>query len=298
MQKAKHSFFLLDNYQALGTAFWVECFDSDTNEVTRQSVASGIQKILQEFESKYSRFKEDSLVRKLSKGEKIKEDKDFLAMLEYGDRLSKDTDGLFSLFKANKLVQKGYGEKSFYIQNQEEEMSTLCHENGDIFLSHPMGVDLGGVGKGYVIDMIANYLQQEGIQYFLINGGGDMYATSDNGKGIAILLEHPLEKEMYIGEIDLYHNGFAASSSFKRMWAHEGKEKNHFVGGDEEIWGASFVVGKNALTADALATALILVSKDKKKQESLSQIYDISYMHIDEEGVFLSPTFPTLRGAH
>ncbi len=298
MSKLAANFFLIDSFPALGTVFWVECFDLSLKEnlVRRLLIAEDLYTYISTFEEKFSRFKKSSLVTRLNKDKKVLYDEDLFVMLSFGKDLSEKTNTLFSLYLGNELIEKGYGEKDFQTVSFEKISSNFTRKGKEIFLEGGGAVDLGGVGKGYLIDLLANRLQKKwGVLFFLINGGGDMYGTTDNGEPLQILLEHPLEKEIYLGKIEIKYQGFAASSSFKRMWNKEGKEVNHFVTQGDEVWGASFVVAKNALIADALATCLLLYLPSKKEQEKLCQTYSASYMLIDDEGVFLDPTFPPLQ---
>ena len=298
MSKRTHSFLLLDSYPALGTLFWVECFDNTLQDdlVKRSVITLDLQKEISSFEEKFSRFKRSSLVTKLSKEKKVAFDADLFIMLAFGKDLSKKTNNLFSLYLGNEIIEKGYGEKEFQTSLNGEEISGFIREREEIHLLGGGAVDLGGVGKGYLIDLLANRLQNKWeVNFFLINGGGDIYGTTDNGTPLQILLEHPLEKEMYLGKIEIAYQGFAASSSFKRMWSKEEREVNHFVTQGEEVWGASFVIAKNAFVADALATCVLLYLPSKQEQGPLCHDYSASYMLIDEEGVFIDPTFPPLQ---
>ncbi len=298
MQKVKpSSFYLLEGYKALGTLFWVECFDVSVkdNIAKRESLENDLKKILVTFEETFSRFKEGSLTRILSKGEKVENNKELLMMISFGEKLSKETEGLFSLFIADDLIRKGYGEVSFLIkEDSDNKKNHFIIEDGTVRLFVASGIDFGGIGKGYVIDLLASHLQEEMVKYFLINGGGDMYMTSDNEEPLTVYLEHPLEEEVFLGKIMLKNKGFAGSSSFKRSWQKDGEEKNHFVTQGNEVWGASFIVAENALIADSLATCVLLQLPSTSKQELLASTYGASFLLMSEENVISSKNFPPL----
>jgi thiamine biosynthesis lipoprotein len=120
-------------------------------------------------------------------------------------------------------------------------------------------VDLGGYGKGWLIDKLANDLKEHSIDHFLVNGGGDMYATSDaSGEAIAIYLEHPTEVGKYLIETKLKNQGFAASSPFKRRWKSGDKTYTHVVAISDVPEIATFVKADTATDADAFATVAML----------------------------------------
>lgn len=136
------------------------------------------------------------------------------------------------------------------------------------------GIDLGGIGKGYLIDKLAKELQEKfSLKYFLINGGGDMYGTSDNEKEIKVYLQHPIESYSFIGSIKIKNQAFCCSSSFKRCWAINGVEYNHFVDTKKEnlILASSYVVAPTATEADVYATVLCIVSDHKNKLSKIME---------------------------
>lgn len=54
----------------------------------------------------------------------------------------------------------------------------LDEDNSTVrFLQHGMKIDLGGIAKGYAIDRAVNVMHENGIENFLISGGGDVYLS-------------------------------------------------------------------------------------------------------------------------
>ncbi len=305
--------FLLNKYPALGTLFWIEVFDKELSEEKVGEAAEDIKSFIIDFENKFSRFKKDSLVRLLSREQRVSFDEDFYKMLTLGVSLEQKTKGLFSLFIGNRIIQKGYGSKEFLVphkdkqsdeesdrvDNEGKDRHTVRREGDHIVIESGDGIDLGGIGKGYLIDLLAKRLEEKwDFKEYLVNGGGDIYATSRNGKSVDIFLEHPLEEGSVLGKIELFHQGFAASSSFKRMWNKEGKEVNHFIVTDEEVWGAVFTVATSAVLADVY-TKIVLLSlpallKGDDILKGLEESDFVPFMLMHESGVYVSPSFPRI----
>jgi len=53
-------------------------------------------------------------------------------------------------------------------------------------------LDIGGFGKGYLIDLLAQDLKAHDLHHFLINGGGDIYVTSNQGQPSPLCLNSQL----------------------------------------------------------------------------------------------------------
>ncbi len=275
-------------HEALGTRFYIEICD----EVTPPTLADIIHDaglFLSQFEAHYSRFLPDSLVSILNRERFLSHpDSEFIALLEYGQNLTKRTQGLFNMLLGKTLEARGYDSNySFIPKDTKQEnfavpnpLTDLKIDSTTIHLANG-NLDLGGFGKGYVIDLLTIYLKiTHNLKYFLINGGGDMYATSNYGAPFTIYLEHPLETQTYLGTTEILNQGFAASSPHKRSWVHNGATYNHIIDTkpnytNSKLCDASFIIARNCVEADAFATIALLVSE--KELRDLAEENQLAY---------------------
>jgi thiamine biosynthesis lipoprotein len=247
---------------ALGTTWWIEVFDEIAAE-RRDGLAQSISTLLSSIGTRFSRFRADSLVGQLNTHREVfTNDEDFATLITIGRAMYRQTRGAFNMLTGDELLARGY----------DHEYS-LTRTNRHVAIGNPLvdldytdgtwrldvgQLDLGGIGKGWAIDQVAELLRSEGLQEFLINGGGDMYGTTEYGRPITIYLEHPTEADTYIGTTTIMNQGFAASSSHKRRWVTTAGTTSHIVG-DTEMIDASFVIAADAVTADTLATTALLL---------------------------------------
>jgi thiamine biosynthesis lipoprotein len=276
---------LFKDWKALGTT-WGVFFWCGPGEYDFPKIEKDIQDTIISFEEKFSRFKESSLVSQLNTRGSAPYDRELEEMLLSGDEITKRTEGVFSLFIKKALEEKGYG---MITKNPKKGSgATEWEREGELLrLYSEKGLDLGGIGKGVLIDRIAKILQEKyRVESFLINGGGDLYATHGGGAPIKVFLENPLVCGEVIGEVELLNESLCCSSSFKRKWVQNGEEKNHFISGDSrEVWAASFVIAQNATLADTFATTLcILTQKPKKLEEIMKRNKDIEFLAVGENG--------------
>lgn len=257
--------YLLENHPALGTSWWIEVFGGVPATDVRLQTA--IIATIEAFAARYSRFAADSEVTRLNHERALHHpDQALIDILSYGQGLFGRTSGYFNLLLGETLEARGYD--SQYSFTPTKEPLTLPDPRHDLVITPELitqsrgKIDLGGFGKGYLIDILAAQLQENGVPEFLINGGGDLYGTSEHGNPITVYLEHPTEPETYLGTTTLYHQGFAASSPFKRVWQYAGQAYDHIVGHTEQPL-ASFVIAKTARDADAFATMVLLASEDE-----------------------------------
>lgn len=260
---------ILPAISALGTRWHIELF---TDECDSNAIHTDLLSYISTYEKRYSRFLGSSLVSTLNKtGAVDTPDQAFIDILTYGQNLYTKTNGTFNILVGAELSARGYNSAYTFTPEQPHSTQIIPSPQTDLHISSERitltagGLDLGGFGKGYLIDLVAKRLTTvHHIDYFLINAGGDMYGTSDNGTPITIYLEHPNDATQSIFTTSLHHQGFAASSAQKRRWTHENTNHTHLVATTEHIADldtvASYVIADSATAADVLATTSLLTS--------------------------------------
>jgi thiamine biosynthesis lipoprotein len=289
--------YLLEDYKALGTTWYIEVFgDFDPEHLMR--ARSDITHEILGFEEKYSRFKSDSLLNKLNRDNQVPYDTDLCNMLLQGEQWRAITGGVFDIAIKTRLEQRGYGTESgpIVVHPPTSSFDSRVSSTGTHILWHStQAIDLGGIGKGYLIDTLAGILKmRHAMPYFIINGGGDMYATSDHGIPIEVVLEHPIDVGTYIGKITLHDQSLCASSSYKRTWIKGGVKYNHFIDTrtNKMVQAASFVVGQTACESDVLATVLAISSDTPECIPPIIHGRDIEYLTLNSYGeIFSTPIF-------
>ncbi len=233
---------------ALGTGWWIELFDEGSQE-RREFLEEEIATLMRSIEARFSRFKTDSLVGILNRERSIRtSDEDLITLVGLGRDMYRKTKGRFNILIGDALVARGY-DQDYSLTAQERDITIgnplpdIEYENGEWQLT-------------------AGLLQREGVVEFLINGGGDMYGTTERGEPITLFLEHPTEPDTYLGTTIIMNQGFAASSSHKRRWQTKAGATSHIVG-DQELVDASFVIAHDAVTADMFATTALLLPESE-----------------------------------
>lgn len=259
-------------FKALGTSWWIEIFDSASSQAL-ESLASDIESFVVGYENRYSRFKPDSLVSKLNREKILLEpDDDCISIFKYAKQLYIRSNTKFNVLTGHILEARGYDTHySFTADNSGDlvagnPISDLDISREEIRI-HQGAVDFGGFGKGYLIDLIAELLRERyELSFFLINGGGDMFGTTQHDQPIAIFLEHPTSEHVTIYQTHISNQGFAASSPFKRRWKTENGTTTHIVSDTPVPETGNFIKAVNARDADAFATTSLLMSSREIEQ--------------------------------
>ncbi len=125
-------------------------------------------------------------------------------------------------------------------------------------MKSPVRVDLGGVGKGYGVDRMAEMLREWSIERALIHGGFSSVLALDapqGMKGWPVTLSHPNNRNRTLGRLQLQHVAVSGS----------GLEKGRHIidprtGEPAARKIATWSVAPDAARADALSTAFMVMT--------------------------------------
>jgi len=283
------------SFEALGTTWWIELFENNTDK-NLDEIKNFVEVFAAVYEKKYSRFLKDSQISILNRDRSYKNPSpEFVQLLEYGKRLYLRSDTHFNLLLGHILESKGYD--ASYSFNATGSIETAGNPITDLTITPELielkhgKVDLGGFGKGYLIDLIAKELKQAlNVEQFLINGGGDMYATHNAGEPITIFLEHPTKPGTGIAKTTLTNQGFAASSPHKRVWKNEAGTHHHIVS-DQLTSDATFIKAATAADADAFATATLQFTQLQLEQTAKTEQLGVALYDIKTGQLVSNPSF-------
>ena len=127
-------------------------------------------------------------------------------------------------------------------------------------LDEPAMIDVGALGKGRLVDVVARTLAPLADGRVVIDASGDLLVT---GVTQRIGLEHPFDATRAIGVWEVTDAALCASAANRRAWA----DGVHHVldartGVPVRTVAATWVVADTAMRADALATALFFDGGD------------------------------------
>jgi thiamine biosynthesis lipoprotein len=168
---------------------------------------------------------------------------------------------------------------------------------GTAFVTRPgVQVHLGGIGKGFAVDRAVRVLRSRGYTNFLIQSGGDMYASGRRGnRPWRVAIRDPRSEENF-ASLDLEDAAISTSSDAERYFIKDGRRYHHILDPDTgqpaRLNRSVTIFAQRSYLADALATGVFVLGPDKGME--LIQRFDV-------EGVIVSATndvlvSPGLRG--
>jgi FAD:protein FMN transferase len=133
------------------------------------------------------------------------------------------------------------------------------------FISRPgIRVNLGGIGKGYAIDVAVNMLKRQGFINFLIQAGGDIYAAGmNNGSPWTLGIADPRGSHEAFGAVAITDATFSTSGDYERSFIKDGVRYHHLIDPDLGVPARGCrsvtIVADRAVIADALSTGVFIM---------------------------------------
>jgi FAD:protein FMN transferase len=246
----------------------------------RSSVLAEVER----YDSTWSRFREDSLVTRIS-----------VAPGQY--ELPPEATGLAALYRqlytlsggamtpliGESLERLGY-DPHYSLQPRGEAApppawdTVLEWRGASLRTTAPVVLDIGAAGKGQLVDLVAEQLRGHGVTDFFIDASGDL--LNGGQEPVQVALEHPYEPSKAIGTVALGSGALCASASNRRAW---GDGLHHVLDGTTgapvRTVVATWARAGTAMEADALATALFLVPA-----EDLERHFRFSWLKVFSNG--------------
>lgn len=136
-------------------------------------------------------------------------------------------------------------------------------------------IDLSSFAKGAIIDEASDYLKSRGVKNFIINAGGDLYASGLNsGKLWRVGIADPNNRGKYIRSLEISNKGVATSGTNERFFITDnGTRISHLFDGltgePSDRYQSVTVIADRSKEADALSTMYFFMTEDDIRSHCL-----------------------------
>lgn len=240
-------------FEAIGTRWEVE-----TVAVLPAQTRAAVDALIEDFDRTWSRFRDDSAVSRLARdgGELAAADAE--PMLDAYRELSAATGGAVNPLVGDSLAALGYDAHYSLAAGEAVpapagwEQALRWNRDGAT-LHRPATIDVGALGKGRLVDLVLAALGDVAGDV-VVDAGGDLAVR---GRPVRVALEHPFDTTRAIGVATIRDQALCASATNRRAW---GDGLHHVLdartGRPVTTWAATWAIAPDAMTADAVATAL------------------------------------------
>lgn len=240
-------------FDAIGTRWEIET-SHELGADDRERVGAEIER----FDREWSRFREDSSVTRVGRDGGSISSPDAGSMLDAYRDLSEATGGAVNPLVGDSLAALGYDASYSLVAGSpvaapSDWTDRVRWTAGEAAASAPALLDVGALGKGRLVDLVAAALDDVPGD-LVVDAGGDMRVRGD---AVRVGLEHPYDPTKAIGVVELQDAALCASAVNRRAW---GDGLHHVLdartGVPVRTWAATWAIAPEAMRADAVATAL------------------------------------------
>jgi thiamine biosynthesis lipoprotein len=204
---------------------------------TAPRAGRAVRSVFEREEQRFSRFRPDSelsLVNEAS-GRSVELSAGFASLLRYALEAAERTGGLFDPTVLPAVIASGY-DRDF-----DEVLAgargalhppipcgrwRAVHLDGlRVFMPDGIALDLGGIAKGWTVDLAARAAVRAGIPWALVNGGGDL-RIAGAAPAVSVAVEDPGHRESECARLHLRSGALATSSTMARAW---GEGLHHLI---------------------------------------------------------------------
>lgn len=247
----------------------------------------GIMHVYDEFYRSINPFDPQSTISHVNRNEPVRLDPVFIEAFNRSIELAKQTCGAFDPTCAPLINRWGFGYEEPHEATQADTIDCLksyvgydkiALKNGTIVKQDPrVQLNFSAIGDGFACEVIARYLEGEGVRDYLVDIGGELVASGKNqsGNDWSVGIVQP-PKELGGSAADrfsaiLHLSGKAAlatSGNYNNFRRVDGKLRGHTIDlltgcpVENNILSVT-VIAPDCITADAYATALMTLPKER-----------------------------------
>ncbi len=249
----------------------------DDDLYARQAAAAAFDEV-DRLEGELSRFIENSDISRINNlpaNQPLRLGLDAFECLQLSCWIYVETNGAFDITIGSLLNCRRNEDGSLRTPSREElnlarqhtgtHLLQLDESEHTIQLSvSPVQVDLGGIGKGYAVDRVAELLREWSIETALISGGYSSVLAIDapaGTKGWPLTLSNPDNRKQILARPCLQGRALSGSGLQKGQHIIDPRTAQP-VKNKRSAWASA----PNAATADALSTAFMVMNPDEIRQ--------------------------------
>ena len=270
------------------------------------SLQQEIESELRKVDASLSPFNTASVISRINRNEEVTPDSMFVHVFRLSKEISENTQGAFDITVAPLVNAWGFGFKneSHITPTQIDSLlqfvgfRKIDFINGKIVKQDPRVIlDCSAVAKGYGSDVIAQTFDRKGIANYMVEIGGEIVVKGVNPKGEKwkVGINKPVEDSLGTAGgvqtiLNLTDVAVATSGNYRNFYYRDGKKYAHTIDPHsgypvQHSILSSTVLAKNCATADAYATAFMVLGLDASKEvlEAHPEI-QAYFIYADEKG--------------
>ena len=166
----------------------------------------------------------------------------------------------------------------------------LIKDNTVQLLDPYAAIDVGGIAKGYIADLVKKYLKDQGVEHAIINLGGNVLTMGSrlDGSDYNIGIQKPFDTTGEpITSVRISNQSVVTSGTYQRYFEAEDKIYHHILDPHtgypcDNNLNSVTIITNSSLTADALSTTCFLLGYDKSMR-MIEQLGNVDAVFITKD---------------
>ncbi|MBQ8311803.1 MAG: FAD:protein FMN transferase [Clostridia bacterium] len=212
-------------------------------------------------------------------GETVTVDPETWAILQRAKDISQMTGGAFAVTIAPMTAMWDFTDGTNRMPTDEQRLSALplvndeaiaLGDNNTVTLPAGMEIDLGGIAKGYIADQVAKMVEGR-VSGAVLSLGGNVYVlgSKPDGSTYNVGIQDPDGGSgSVLAVVNTTDRSVVTSGIYERQFTLDGVTYHHILDPVDGLPSCSdlssaTIIGKSSMDADALATACIVLGREK-----------------------------------
>lgn len=270
-----------------GTIYNISIVAAPKDTVLVDSIAM----LLDRIDQSLSTYKESSIISRINDNDtSVVVDELFTEVFNRSQEIAKTTNGAFDVTVAPLVNFWGFGPESYPKEIDSTQVADILQyigydkvklEEGRLIKQNPnMSLDFNAIAQGYSVDLVCRLLEDKGIENMIVEIGGELRAKGTNlqGRTWTVGVDKPIAgieyaegKDRYQFMIKLEDKALATSGNYRKFYEKDGKKISHTINPKtgfpvEQSLLSATVISDDCMTADAYATAFMVMGLEKAKE--------------------------------
>ncbi len=275
----KQAPFRTDEGLVFGTVYKIT-YQSEDN------LKNEIEAELKKVNNSLSPFDPASVITRVNHNEEVELDSFFVHVFHLAEKVSEETNGAFDITVAPLVNAWGFGFKqstgvdSLTIDSLQQIIGyqKVALRNNQIIKKDPrIMLDCSAIAKGFGVDAVAHLLESKGIKNYMVDIGGEVVVRGKNPRMNAwqIGINKPIDDSLSVNQelqtiLAISDAGMATSGNYRNFYYKGGKKYAHTIDPRtgypvQHSILSSTVIAKDCASADAYATAFMVMGLDSAK---------------------------------
>lgn len=287
-----------------GTTYLIKYSSPDTVNYKNE-----IQQILLDIDTSMSTYNQASVISKVNRNDtEVDLDPYFKEVFQKAIEVSRKTQGAFDITVAPLVNAWGFDQEEIPEVDQKHIDSIMAFvgydkvelRDGKIYKEDQrVQINMNAIAQGYTVDVLAEFLDDQGVQDYLVEVGGEVRTKgiSPSQRKWRLGIDKPVDSNNISGRnlqaiVELQNQSLATSGNYRNFYIKDGVKYAHTIDPktgqpvQHKLLSVS-VFADECVMADAYATAFMVLGMEKSKK-LLEEIEGMGayFIYSDEEGAF------------